>query len=383
MKTATRAEGRRSRGVRIAFVLVMLFPVFLPRAASAQWTVKSADGRAFVNLGFLLQARGECITRENTDRVMQNIYLRRARIVLGGRLDERTTFFLDTESPYVLKGSPTGPKQDPPMTLLDFFGTRDFSPNHRIDIGLILTPSAYNHLQSASSLLAMDYGPYTFLEAVPLQTRTGRDPGAQLRGILGDKLIEYRLGIFEGLRGTNEAKPFRAAGRVTVYPFQTASNAFFYPGTNPGTVRTFALGAAFDAQSDYRSYHGDAYYEQPLAGGHTVTLQADYSLYGDSDRLWDTLEPPPVEEQSVWMLEAGFATLENRLATFLQLSKQDIERKSAIDHLSAQGGLIWFLDGHRQNLKFAVTQFSYDEPPGVAERSDLTQYQLQYQFFYY
>jgi len=30
-------------------------------------------------------------------------------------------------------------------------------------------------LQSAASLLAIDYGTYTFIEADPLQTRTGRD----------------------------------------------------------------------------------------------------------------------------------------------------------------------------------------------------------------
>jgi len=66
---------------------------------------------------------------------MQNIYLRRARLILGGRLDEHTSFFFDTESAWILKGYPDGPKQDPPMKILDFFGTRELTPNHRVDVG--------------------------------------------------------------------------------------------------------------------------------------------------------------------------------------------------------------------------------------------------------
>jgi hypothetical protein len=371
---------RKNRGWKTAAGLVLVVIALLlsrPLAAEAQWQVKSADGTAYVNLGFLVQPRIEFLTREDTDRVMQNIYLRRARIILGGRLDERTSFFFDTESAWILKGFPDGPKQDPPMKVLDFFGTRELTPNHRIDVGLILTPACYNHLQSAASLLALDYGSFTFAEAESLQTRTGRDPGVQARGLLADKLIEYRVGIFEGLRGPDESYPFRFAGRVALYPFQTAGSSMFYSGTAFGAVRTLSIGVAADLQRDFQGVHGDIYYEQPLSGGNAFTAQADFSLYEGATR------PPRFAAQSIWMGEVGFLILDRKFGTYLQASQQDLDAQAAMDRLILHGGFTWFLDGHRQNLKLGVIQTSYDEPEGMEERPNATQYLLQYQLFYF
>ena len=374
MNLTRKNRGRNTAAGLVLVVIALLLS--LPLAAAAQWQVKSADGNAHVNIGFLVQPRVEFFTRENTDRVMQNIYLRRARMILSGRLDERTSFFFDTESAYILKGSTNSPKQDPPMKILDFFGTRELTPNHRIDVGLILTPACYNHLQSAASLLALDYGSFTFVEAETLQTRTGRDPGVQARGLLADKLIEYRVGIFEGLRGPQESYPFRFAGRIAVYPFQTAGTSMFYSGTAFGAVRTLSIGLAADVQRDFQGVHGDIYYEQPLSGGNAVTAQADFSVYEGAKR------PPRFAAQSIWMGEVGFLILDRKFGTYLQASQQDLDAETAMDRFILHGGFTWFLDGHRQNLKLGVIQTSYDEPKGADEHPNGTQYLLQYQLFY-
>ena len=79
------------------------------------------------------------------------------------------------------------------------------------------TAQTYNHMQSAATLMAVDYGPYTFneIDAHHLAHRPRlRRRGARLPG---DDHLEYRAGVFQGLRGVNNTNAFRYAGRLAYY----------------------------------------------------------------------------------------------------------------------------------------------------------------------
>jgi hypothetical protein len=246
-----------------------------------------------------------------------------------------------------------------------------------LDGGLILVPTSYNHLQSAASLVAIDYGPFTFVENGPMQERTGRDTGIQARGVLGEKLVEYRLAAFQGVRGSNDANPLRGTARVSVHPLKTAAKGLFYPGTGFGKAKALSLGAAVDMQKDYSSVHGDAYLEWPVAPGSTLNLQVDVSTYDGGDML------PTLPKQMTALVEAGGTLMENRLGGWVQFSMRDFDDERRGDVTNIHAGIGYYLDGHRSAVKFGVNMASTDTPKGGVDVKDVSTVTLQYQAFYF
>jgi hypothetical protein len=346
--------------------------------ARAQWIVKSEDGKASIKLGLLAQGRSEWGKIENIDAVSQNLYVRRARIILGGEVHPRVSFFLDTDSP----GLGGIPPQDSVKSyggqyVQDLVVTAAVIDGIRLDGGLILVPTSYNHLQSAATHLALDYGPYTFVENDPMQEKVGRDAGLQARGVIAGKLVEYRLGVFQGVRGRENVNPLRATGRVSLHPFKTASNNFFYTGNGFGKTKVLCLGAAADVQKDYRSIHGDLYAEIPLAEGSCLTLQTDVSSYDGGDLL------PDLPKQTTYLAEIGFALLKNRLSFWAQAAMRDYDSETRSDETNLQFGVGGYLDGHRSAVKLAVDRRSYDAPKDGTAGPSRTVVALQYQIFYF
>lgn len=379
-------------------ISVAVFLLGLAAVAHGQWVIKSDDGNAQIKLGLLLQGRAESVIMPETGSrdayATGNLYIRRARILMGGKISSRGSFFLETDAPGLGTRADSASKNFDPYFMQDFITTWNITPDHMIDGGLLLTPGTYQHLQSAVSLLATDYGPFSFLEAGPLQTKVGRDTGVQARGVLANKLIEYRVGAFQGIRGRDIHNPFRYAARVAIYPFQTASTGYFYSGTGFGKARALSIGAALDGQRDYQAIHGDVFFELPLASTDCVTLQADVSRYDGGDFL------PGLGEQTIWMVEAGYTTLQKRFGAYLQISNRSYSDETeprdskpnapgpSYVSMISEGGLIWWLDGHRQNLKLAWTRTGFtankalegnaqDSDPDPQDRITL-QYQLSY-----
>src|SRR5512143_3199967 len=94
--------GRTLRGALLrAAVLLVLAP-----AASAQWVIESKDGGSSIKLGFLVQPEAEWLEGAGGGQYAQNLFLRRIRILLGGQVSERWSFFFDTDSPNVGKANP-------------------------------------------------------------------------------------------------------------------------------------------------------------------------------------------------------------------------------------------------------------------------------------
>lgn len=399
------ARHQRSHGVQVCVLATLACALLVAATTSAhgQWVVKSEDGATNVKVGLLLQGRAESVFMPETPArdayTTGNLYIRRARILLGGKISARGSFFMETDAPglgtrlYPADSLRNEAKNFDPFFVQDFVTTWAITPQHMIDGGLLLTPGSYQHLQSAISLLATDYGPYSFLEAGPLQTKVGRDTGLQARGVLGPKLIEYRVGAFQGIRGRRNHYPLRYAARVALYPLQTAGTGLFYAGTSMGKSRAISIGAAVDGQRDYQAIHGDLFVELPLGASNCVTLQTDVSRYDGGDFL------KSMGEQTTWMVEAGYSTLAHRLGSYLQVSgraySDETEPRDGTASPGpyytttvAEGGLIWRLDGHRQNLKLAWTRTSsaaakaregnaQDPDPDPQDRISL-QYQMSY-----
>ena len=343
----------------LAVVALLLTAAIRP--AGAEWAVWSPDGKTQIKLGVLVQGRAEWMKADTLDPVAQNIFLRRARIICGGNVHPDVEFFLQTDSPNV--GLPHGDGKDfDNFFLQDVITTWRWTDQQVVDAGLLQTPGSYNHLQNEAQFLTLDYGPYTMTESGPLVARVGRDPGVQARGLLLGKKIEYRLGAFQGVRGTQEANPFRVAGRVAVYPFDTAGLSYFYPGTRMGAANDLSVGFAFDVQKSYSALHGDLFVEQMLAPGTTLTFQADFSQYDGGSWLDHALP-----QQNAWMVELGVATLQNRLGTYVQAARSANDQANSHDE-QIGAGVTWRIDRHLANLKLDWTQVRVREATKCIQR---------------
>ena len=231
---ASRSQGS---GWFAALLVASLVAAASPRPATAQLQFSSADGKQSFKIGILGQLQAESIENGNVqDDSSNNLFLRRLRLLGNFKLSDQLTVFFDTDSPNLGKGNPDGSKNNADIFIQDFVVTYAFRKEFQLDGGMLLMAQSYNHNQSAATLLALDYGPYTFVESVPTTSRTGRDYGLQARGYLGGDHLEYRAGVFQGVRGVNNTNSFRYAGRLAYYVFGPQTT-YFYRGTSLGKTQ--------------------------------------------------------------------------------------------------------------------------------------------------
>jgi hypothetical protein len=295
-----------------------------------------------------------------------NLFLRRFRIMFAGKMG-KWGFFFETDNPNLGKAdlANRGIKNTGFVYIQDAFVTYNHKDAFKVDAGMLLIGATHNQIQGATSLLPVDYGPYSFANAAATESRVGRDYGVQLRGYPAKQKLEYRLGVFQGVRGERASNGLRVTGRAVFYPF-SAETGYFYGGTNQGTKQVLAIGAGFDIQSGkpaatatnpapasatYKGYGADIYFDQPIGGGKTgVTLQGDY-LHFDGDTFL-----PSLAKQNDLLLEAGVHLGSHKFAPFVQFAMQNYDAAARADNRVIRGGIAWWIKGHSRNLKISAGQ---------------------------
>ena len=328
-------------------VLVLAAPVL---GADPPWRVSSADGTVSLTFGVLTQPQVESVTTPDGVDTANHFLLRRTRLVLGGRLGNRVTFFIDTDAPNLGKPNAAGKKGDDAMFLQDVALTCALTRSVNLEAGLLIVPVGRHAAQSATTLLGVDYGPFSFTHSEPTASRYGRDYGVQARGYLAGNRVEFRAGLFNGARGATDTAPLRFTLRGVWYLFE-AETGLFYTGTTLGTRRIVSVGASVDHQDDYTAAGADLFVDQPLAGGRrSVTGQVDFTRY-DGGRTFAQLP-----KQDVWLIEAGMYDKATRLGPFAQVSTRRPSAPTAAvcDETRVTGGIAYWAEGHRFNLKLGV-----------------------------
>ncbi len=353
------------------FALALLFTC---QQASAQWKIASEDGVSYIKVGFLAQGQAEWLEvpdSEAPDELenSQNLFFRRLRFLAGGQINDKMSFFFETDSPNLGKGK-DGTKGASDMYVQDAFITYSFSDAFKIDGGMILIPNVYNAEQSAASLLTIDYSPFTFLASGPTDSRAGRDYGVQIRGYPLDKHLEYRLGVYQGKREEDADNDFRYVGRV-VWHVLEPQTGFFYAGTTLGKKDILDIGASIDHQEEYNTYGFDIFSDQPIGNGNRLTFQVDH-LYFDGDKTF-----PGLDDQNAWLGEVGFYSEKTRLGAFAQACIRDFEDSDFPDEEKYQAGLAYWVRGHNLNLKLAYGLITEEH------EDDREQVLLQCQVFMY
>jgi len=332
---------------RSTLVALGCLTIALPRA-EAQWQVGSFLGDT-LRLGFLVQARAEWLDHGSPPSTAQNLFLRHVRLLLSGKLHHDLSFFLGTDSPNLGKAQLDGVKNAGEIGIYDFWVTYAPSVLAIVDVGLIGTPNSHNSIQSISTMLAPDFGPYSFLATAPTNSRSGRDYGAQARGYLLGQRVEYRAGVFQGARGANATRPFRYLARAVVDVFGVEKSVY-YSGTSLGTRRSLALGASLDHQEHYQAWDVDLYIDQPLPNGDAVTVQGDLATYDGGVTF------PVFARRRAMLLEAGYLLRRVAMSPFAQYARDDVRDLTVADQEQWLAGLAWWLNGHRFNVKVGYGQ---------------------------
>jgi hypothetical protein len=238
-----------------------------------------------------------------------------------------------------------------------------------LDAGMMFIPFSRNSLQSAATLLPIDYGTNTFNQSAPTQSSTGRDTGFQARGYFAGNRLEYRIGAFQGFRDAGSDDAFRYSGRVQ-YNVLDPETGFFYTGTYLGKKKILAVGGAFDTQKHFHAYDADAFFDYPLGPG-AVTAQFDYNRFDGGDTLTTLLKQNDV------LVEAGYLIRAVKLTPVLQFAHRDISNRSAGDETRTGVGASYWWAGHNVNVKALYTRIV---PSGLVKQNEFT---VQLQMFYF
>jgi hypothetical protein len=351
-------------GIGIVFVLC-LESIY---AAGPPWKFTLNEGKTSVSLGFLAQPQFESLENTAGTDSANNIYFRRLRLMAGGKITPKLSFFVESDSANLGKKGADG-KRISEIILQDAFVSYAFRPEFQLDGGMLLVPVSHNSGQSAASLLPVDYGPYSFLASAPTRSKVGRDYGLQARGYIKNH-FEYRLGVYRGNRDHDGAFPYRYLARFVWYPLE-ADTGFFYTGTTHGQKKILSIGTSFDRQDDYSTKAVDVFFDHPLSNGDAVTLQADYIRYDGSTTF------KSLAQQNTWLLEGSYYIKKARLGPYIQFASRDYTNPDSFDDSKVQGGIACWILKHKLNIKAGIGQLLKDKSP------NRTQFVIQTQFFYY
>ena len=368
-----------------------------PPAAPGGLKIEGKD--ATVKLGFLAQPAYEYLNRTaSQDEQFSTFFLRRARLLVSMTLGSQFELFYDTETANLGRGAGPTPGAGLPggglaatagMTTQDVVATWKPMDEFKLDVGMMLIPLSHNGLQSAASLYGLDYYAFSFQQAGALLNYVGRDTGIQARGLVS-KHLEYRLGLFTGLRAPAPAavmgmpaaaRKSQAAPRLAArlqYNVFDAETAFFYGGTYGGSKKILSFGAGVDVQKGYKAFAVDGFMDWPL-GPDVVTAQLDFVHYEDGTGadLW-----AGVAKQNDVMVEAGYrigAVQVSPIVRF-EMAKMDAAVAASPNQTRIGAGVAWWYMGHNANVKLFYT-YVKPEADNVTTLSAYSQINLQTQFY--
>ena len=345
-----------------------LIVLLVTLSASAQMQIKVNDN-VNVKFGILMQTQADELQDAATRGYAQNIFIRRARILVGGQIAPNLTFFVETDSPNINKSLTPGTKNtNVSLFLQDAYVEYKVRNELMIDAGLMLASVSRNGLQSAASLMPIDYGTYTFAFSGPTQASAGRDTGIQARGYLFNSKLEYRAGMFQGMRDTPQ-RELRLTSRLA-YNFLDPESGYFYTGTYLGKKKVLTVGGGYEQQHKYKAYAADVFFDHPVGNG-AITAQLDRVHYDGGTFL------KSLPDQDDTLLEVGALYGKSKFQPVIQLAQRNRPNTTIGDENRYGVGVNYFLTGHNANVKSLYTRIS----PKNGVKSN--QFTIQLQFFYF
>ena len=327
-----------------------------------------------LKVGLLLQPQFQMLGSNSLDGNAYNLYIRRTRLLVAGTLFGQFEYFFDTDYPNLFLATNDAPtatanattsKATPGMNIQDAFITwKAYGDMIKFDAGYMLPPMAHNAVQGATTLYSWDYFAFTFLSTANTllgssANPVGRDAGVQGRALLMDGHIDLRIGLFQGLRGTDQPAAmggtattlgsnnfFRATGRLQINLLD-AEPGFFYAGTYLGKKKILSLGITGDTQKSYHYYGGDVFADLPLGPG---IFTAQVNLVHMTGGTFIALA-----KQTALMGEVGYNIGGFNLSPIFRFEQlwggTSSGGVTSVDQTRVGGGVAFWPYGHNSNLK--------------------------------
>jgi hypothetical protein len=287
------------------------------------------------------------------------------------------TFFIQTDDPNLGK---TPKALGAGFLLQDGWAEWKLNDEFAVEGGLMLIPLSREDLISTTSFITADISPTATVFLAPTQTSGLRDTGFQAKGYILDGRLEYRAGLFQGVRtaATSTSVASNNAFRHSMwlsYDFFEKERGYVYAGTNRGTKKVVAVSSGYDAQRDYKAYSGSLHATIPVNGKDEFAVLAQ-GVHYDGGKFITALP-----RQNDYLAEFGYYVAPLKFQPFAKYEKQKFTLPTTPlkDQKRYGLGLNYYVAG--QNLKF-TGQVTNVKPANNALHAT-NEYTVQMQVWYY
>ncbi len=364
--------GRSVKSAPRLGLAIAVAAVLAAMPAAAQITIKAED--ATFNFGVQGQFWADW-TQDSTAGVQgyqQNLYLRRARVIVGGDVGSDIDFFLETDSPNLGKTPKTATTG---FMLQDVFLEWKARKYLNVDAGLMVVPFARNAMQSTVSYYTIDLSSLTTVNNSATQSAALRDLGLQGRGFLLEDHLLYRVGVFQGERDANARDSLRAAGYLQ-YDFFGTEKGYFFTGTALGKKKILAIDVGGDKQGGYRGLSANVASDTPVNGGDEIGAQFQFLHYDGRQKFTS------IADQNDWFVEGAYYVHRAKTQPFVKFESQDFVKAAlgASDIHRAATGVNYYIRG--QNLKWTL-QYDRLLPQNGSPLKPSNEFTIQIQVYYF
>ncbi len=331
-----------------------VFNMFAPvgkRAARFQLQNDEEEFKPYVNVGGFLQTHFRSSESRTDDRWSREMYVYRSRILLGGAISKKTSFFTQTEISS-LPGRSTGNAAQTKTVevaprILDAQVEHWFVEDKlQLIAGMQLVGISRNQLQSPVTLMGLDFGYYTYAHNLfeagatsALQNYFGRDIGVNMRGFLANSKLEWRAGVFRG-RIFDPYSPLRTVVRLN-YNFFESETFLYYVGTELSGKKILSVGGGVETQSTYTSYAAEVFANWPISEQSVFTGTISYQNWNGGT---DFNNPYSFHEllarQGVLYTEFGVYFKKPRLQPYVKYESQRFDAQAGQGNVQATNLLL-------------------------------------------
>lgn len=379
-----RFNALRSRRVPVSLFLgLALLALLAASRAQAQAVIKVSDVIT-LRFGAYLQAQADwtqLANSTNTDTIgyQQNLYIRRARILLGGRLASDVYFYVDTDNSKLGFNKSGSSALGTGFQLLDALAEWRVADAFMLDGGLIPVPYSREAMTSSGGEFFFDFSAYDYIQQTATQSTGGnRDTGFVVRGYFLDHRLEYRFGVFQGVRLTGSHNAYRAAGRLQ-WEFFDREDMYspgviastYYPGVYFGDKKVLAAGAGFDSQMDYKYYSADVFASLPTGKAGSIEGKLQYQYVNGGT----TFTSIPV--QNTFQADLGYYVKSAKIAPMVRYEQRAYNGQEAKNDHRFGVGLNYY--PYKNNFSIKAVFFRVEPKTGVS----LNEFALQFQYLYF
>lgn len=354
----------------------------------------------FLQTGFSSEKTWDSENETDEDEYRsKDFFVKRSRVILNGQISKEVFFFFQSDDLKAGASSSDDTEENNTPGSNNVF-TQDaylqlkFADQFQIYAGLLALPFSRQNNQSAATTLGTDLN--SLMLPLNNYSNNGRDTGFLFRGLLFNKILEYRLGAFRGLdrkyiadgNVRNEDDYPRVSGRLQLN-FLEKEEGFFYSGNYLGKRSIVALGAAFDYQKDvyleddtyedYLAWTVDLAFDLAISGGNSATVQA--GVFKSDKNPAEGLVSGDLKYNKLygWYAQAGtliFGKVQP-FAKYIFRRNRDYDGGGSQKYQQVAAGLNYFIHEHHANVKFEyVYPFGDDSKDFPGEEKGTLQLQV-------